>query len=91
MREAYVLVDKAHSAYPIHAIELNSALFIKALETDAQFWPSGMPEVDGIVLCYDASAEGNSQGSFDYIVRLTGRSWFTTFGITNITNALLSV
>ncbi|CAE6422597.1 unnamed protein product [Rhizoctonia solani] len=71
MREAYVLVDKAHSAYPIHAIELNSALFIKALETDAQFWPSGMPEVDGIVLCYDASAEGNSQGSFDYIVRLT--------------------
>ncbi|CAE6408309.1 unnamed protein product [Rhizoctonia solani] len=71
MREAYVLVDKAHSANPIHTIELNSAPFIKALETGTQFWPSGMPEVDGVVLCYDASAQGNEQGSFDYIVRLT--------------------
>ncbi|GAB1518903.1 hypothetical protein RhiTH_001968 [Rhizoctonia solani] len=71
MREAYVLVDKAHVGYPIHAIEFNSAPFIKALETGTQFWPSGMPEVDGVVLCYDASAEGNGQGSFDYIVRLT--------------------
>ncbi|KAJ1311462.1 hypothetical protein OPQ81_009951 [Rhizoctonia solani] len=71
VREAYVLADKAHNAYPVNAIELDSAPFIAALETGTQFWPSGMPEVDGVVLCYDASAEGNARGSFDYIVRLT--------------------
>ncbi|KDN50204.1 hypothetical protein RSAG8_01540, partial [Rhizoctonia solani AG-8 WAC10335] len=71
VREAYVLADKAHGAYPVNTIELDSAPFIKALEVGTHFWPSGMPEVDGIVLCYDASAEGNARGSFDYIVRLT--------------------
>ncbi|KAH7345017.1 hypothetical protein B0J17DRAFT_638008 [Rhizoctonia solani] len=71
VREAYLLADKAHNAYPVNTIELDSAPFIKALETGAPFWPSGMPEVDGVVLCYDASAEGNARGSFDYIVRLT--------------------
>ncbi|CAE6448402.1 unnamed protein product [Rhizoctonia solani] len=71
VREAYLLADKAHNAYPVNAIELDSAPFIKALETGAPFWPPGMPEVDGVVLCYDASAEGNARGSFDYIVRLT--------------------
>ncbi|KAG8734143.1 hypothetical protein FRC11_010888 [Ceratobasidium sp. 423] len=71
VRDACLLVDKAHSAYPVNAIELDSAPFIKALETGTQFWPPGMPEVDGVVLCYDASAEGNARGSFDYIVQLT--------------------
>ncbi|CAE7060819.1 unnamed protein product [Rhizoctonia solani] len=71
VREAYVLADKAHGAYPVNAIELDSAPFIKSLEVGTQFWPPGMPEVDGVVLCYDASVEGNARGSFDYIVRLT--------------------
>ncbi|CAE6476596.1 unnamed protein product [Rhizoctonia solani] len=71
LREAFVLADKAHSAYPVNTIELDSAPFIKALAAGIQFWPSGMPEVDGVVLCYDASAEGNARGSFDHIVRLT--------------------
>ncbi|CUA76706.1 Ras guanine nucleotide exchange factor K [Rhizoctonia solani] len=71
VREAYMLADKAHGAYPVNTIELDSKPFIKALEADAPFWPSVMPEVDGVVLCYDASAEGNARGSFDHIVRLT--------------------
>lgn len=71
VREAAVIVDKTHSAYPAHAVEFDSAPFIKALESGKQFWPSTMPEVDGVVLCYDASHRGNELGSFGSIAKLS--------------------
>jgi hypothetical protein len=73
MREASVIVDKTRSAYPAYAIELDSAPFVKALETGKPFWPPYMPEIDGVVLCYDASRRGNELGSFNHIAKLSGQ------------------
>lgn len=60
----------------MNTIELDSAPFIKALETGSEFWPSNLPAIDGVVLCYDASRRGNEAGSFDHITRLNGSFGF---------------
>lgn len=78
MREASIVVDKTRSAYPALAVELNSAPFIRALETGVPFWPQTMPEIDGVVLCYDASREGHEAGSFGHIVELSSKHSYPT-------------
>ncbi|KAF8609632.1 ras GEF [Ceratobasidium sp. AG-I] len=69
-RDAAVIVDKSRDAYPVATLEFDSKPFIDALASGAEFWPSTLPHIDGVVLCYDASRHGNDQGSFEHILPL---------------------
>lgn len=72
-RDAAVIVDKSRDAYPVTTLEFDSKPFVDALASGAEFWPSSLPHIDGVVLCYDASRRGNEQGSFDHILPLNGK------------------
>ncbi|KAG8794195.1 hypothetical protein FRC12_000214 [Ceratobasidium sp. 428] len=70
LREVATVVDKSRSTTPVTAVETDSAPFLRALDCDAEFWPDSLPAIHAVVLCYDASREGNQGGSFDGIQRL---------------------
>ncbi|KAG8775744.1 hypothetical protein FRC12_001291 [Ceratobasidium sp. 428] len=70
LREVATVVDKSRSTTPVTAVETDSAPFLRALDGNAEFWPDSLPAIDAVVLCYDASREGNQGGSFDGIQRL---------------------
>ncbi|KAG9090671.1 hypothetical protein FS749_000368 [Ceratobasidium sp. UAMH 11750] len=61
------VVDKTRGTSPIGTVEVDSAPLIRALDRGAEFWPNTLPAIDGVVLCYDASREGNESGSFESI------------------------
>lgn len=82
-RDAAVVVDKSRDAYPMTTLEFDSAPFINALKIGAEFWPSNLPHVDGVVLCYDASRQGNEAGSFEHIQPLNGE-----FGSTKLNSSI---
>ncbi|QRV91381.1 RasGEF domain protein [Ceratobasidium sp. AG-Ba] len=69
-RDVAVVVDKTRNTAPVSTIEIDSAPLLGALDRGCEFWPESLPGIDGVVLCYDASSEGNEGGSFSSIERL---------------------
>ncbi|KAG8745699.1 hypothetical protein FRC10_007179 [Ceratobasidium sp. 414] len=69
-RDVATVVDKTRGTSPISTVEVDSAPLLRALDRGADFWPETLPTIDGVVLCYDASREGNESGSFESIQRL---------------------
>ncbi|KAG8789995.1 hypothetical protein FRC12_013006 [Ceratobasidium sp. 428] len=72
LRDVATVADKSRSTTPVTTVETDSAPFLRALDCGDEIWPDSLPVIDAVVLCYDASCEGNQGGSFDGIQQLNG-------------------
>ncbi|KAG9125128.1 hypothetical protein FRC07_008872 [Ceratobasidium sp. 392] len=70
LRDVATIVDKTKNTSPVSTVEIESAPLLDALDRGEEIWPDTLPHIDAVVLCYNASREGNESGSFDGIQRL---------------------